>query len=125
MFGTANQLLAVVALSVATSAIINAGKQRYVWVTLVPMLFVASTTLTAGWLNITDNFLPAMRQTGKEFQGLVNITTTVIMMICAVTVLVEAGRHWYRVLVKGEYRKEGQSVSADEAKSSPPTYGCC
>ena len=58
MFGTANQLLAGVALAVATSAIINAGRARYVWVTLIPMLFVTVTTLTAGWLNITDNFYP-------------------------------------------------------------------
>jgi carbon starvation protein len=48
MFGTANQLLAAVALAVATSAIINAGKVRYAWVTLLPMLFVATTTLTPG-----------------------------------------------------------------------------
>ena len=49
MFGTANQLLAGVALAVASSAIINAGKVRYVWVTLIPMLFVTITTLVAGW----------------------------------------------------------------------------
>ena len=50
MFGTANQLLAGVALAVATSAIINAGKVRYAWVTLVPMLFVSTTTLIACYL---------------------------------------------------------------------------
>jgi carbon starvation protein len=47
MFGAANQLLAGVALAVATSAIINSGRIRYIWVTLIPMLFVCTTTLTA------------------------------------------------------------------------------
>src|SRR5688500_10717828 len=34
MFGTANQLLGMVALSVATTVIINIGKARYAWVTI-------------------------------------------------------------------------------------------
>ena len=38
-------------MAVATSAVINTGRMRYVWVTLIPMLFVTITTLTAGWLN--------------------------------------------------------------------------
>ncbi|MDH7515029.1 MAG: carbon starvation protein A, partial [Bacteroidota bacterium] len=46
MFGTANQLLAVVALAVGTSALVNSGKARYAWVTFTPMAFVATTTLT-------------------------------------------------------------------------------
>ncbi|MEW6510483.1 MAG: carbon starvation protein A [Bacteroidota bacterium] len=125
MFGTANQLLAAVALSVATSAIINAGKERYAWVTLVPMLFVATTTLSAGFLNITDNFWPLTFSAATVVQGYMNSALTVVMMICAVVVLVEAGRRWYRVLVKGEYLVGGQVVSAADGKFSPPTYGCC
>jgi carbon starvation protein len=69
MFGVTNQLLASVALCVASTAMINAGKQRYLWVTLVPLTFVALTTLTAGFLNIRDNFLPLAHRPGSEFQG--------------------------------------------------------
>ncbi len=76
MFGTANQLLAGVALSVVTVAIINAGKVRYVWVSLVPLAFVATTTLYAGWRNIFDNFLPLMSVPGQRFLGMVNVTLT-------------------------------------------------
>ncbi len=125
MFGTANQLLAAVALAVGTSAIINSGKERYAWVTLVPMIFVAVTTLTASWLNITDNYYPLMSQPGTMVQGLINIILTLIMMVCAVVILVEACRRWYRVLVKGEYLVHGQVVSASAEDFSPPTYGCC
>ncbi len=53
MFGVANQLLATVALSVATTVIINVDRAKYMWVTLVPMAFLSVTTLTAGWLNVT------------------------------------------------------------------------
>ena len=58
MFGIANQLLASVALAVGTTIIINAGRARYAWVTLVPLSFVAVTTLTAGVLSVRDNFWP-------------------------------------------------------------------
>ena len=125
MFGTANQLLAAVALAIATSAIINAGKERYAWVTLIPMLFVAVTTLTAGYLNITDNFWPMTYNPATVVQGYINSILTVIMMICAVVVLEEAGRRWYRVLVKGEYLIHGEVVSASDERFTPPTYGCC
>src|SRR5438128_631204 len=49
MFGIANQLLAAIALSVATSVMFNAGRGRYALVTLLPMAFVMTTTLTAAW----------------------------------------------------------------------------
>ena len=125
MFGTANQLLAAVALAVGTSAIINSGKERYAWVTLVPMIFVAVTTLTASWLNITDNYLPAHVPAGHNGAGLVNTILTMIMMVCAVVILIEACRRWYRVLVKGEYLVHGQVVSASSGDFTPPTFGCC
>ncbi len=125
MFGTANQLLAAVALSVSTSAIINAGKERYAWVTLLPMLFVAATTLSAGVLNITDNFWPLTQDPGTEVLGYVNIVLTVIIILCAVIVLIEAVRRWYRVLVRHEYLVGGQVVAASDGKFTPPSYGCC
>jgi carbon starvation protein len=124
MFGTANQLLAAVALAVATSAIINAGKARYAWVTLVPMLFVAATTLAAGWLNITDNFIPMIESGADAWQGAINIVMTLVIMVCAIVVLVEACRRWYRVLVKKEYIIHGEVV-IETSKFTPPTYGCC
>ena len=124
MFGTANQLLAGVALAVATSAIINAGKVRYVWVTLVPMLFVSTTTLIACYLNITDNFWPMTADPATAVQGYVNSGLTVAIMICAVVVLVEAFRRWYSVLVKRVYVIGGKPVPATEAGFTPPEYGC-
>ena len=40
MFGIANQMLAVIALAVVTTVMINAGRGRYAPLTILPMLFV-------------------------------------------------------------------------------------
>ena len=114
MFGTANQLLAAVALAVATAALINAGKVRYVWVTLVPLVFVAVTTIYAGVLNITDNFLPLSRVPGKELLGWVNVTLTSVILCCVVVVLVETGRRAWRVLRKQEFTQHGRPVRMED-----------
>jgi carbon starvation protein len=47
MFGVANQMLAVIALCVATVALVRMGKGRYAWVTLAPMIVVTVTTMSA------------------------------------------------------------------------------
>jgi carbon starvation protein len=125
MFGTANQLLACVALAVTSSAIINAGKVRYVWVTLIPLVFVAVTTLSACWLNITDNFMPLLSIPGKEMQGYINVSLTIIMMVCAVIVLLEALRRWYRVIIKKDSLAAEEAIFAGEGKPTAPTFRCC
>ncbi|MEI6668635.1 MAG: carbon starvation protein A [Acidobacteriota bacterium] len=116
MFGTANQLLAAVALAVSTAALINAGKVRYVWVTLVPLVFVAVTTVYAGVLNITDNFLPLARTPGKEVLGWINVTLTTVILCCVVIVLVETGRRCWRVLRKREFTRHGQPVAVRDGQ---------
>ena len=100
MFGIANQLLAAVALCVGTTVIINSGRARYAFVTLVPLSFVATTTLIAGWLSITTNFLPMAARPGLRFQGYLNATLTVIMMTCVVVVLCDCIRKWTGALAR-------------------------
>jgi carbon starvation protein len=94
MFGIANQLLAGVGLCVGTTVIINSGRARYAWVTLLPLSFVATTTLTAGWKSIGDNFLPQ-----QNFQGYLNSVLTAIMMTSLVIVIVASAWKWYSVIV--------------------------
>src|SRR3982751_2621863 len=96
MFGVANQLLAAVALCVATTIIINSGKARYAWVTIVPLSFVSTTTLVAGWMSITDNFRPLSQRPETAAQGHINTALTAILMAASVVILVDSIRRWTR-----------------------------
>jgi carbon starvation protein len=100
MFGVANQLLAAVALAVGTAIILNIGRARYAWVTFVPLCFVTTTTLTAGYMSVRDNFWPMAvgDSPALQVQGYVNTVCTVIMMICVVIILAASARRWLRVL---------------------------
>ncbi len=96
MFGIANQLLATVALAVGTTVIISAGRRQYMWVTLIPMCFVATTTLSAGFLSVKDNFWPMAIGPKVELhtQGYLNSVVTVIMMVSVIIILATAIRRW-------------------------------
>ena len=52
LFGIANQMLACIALILCTVVLFKMKRERYAWVTIVPMAWVATCTLTAGWQKI-------------------------------------------------------------------------
>lgn len=96
MFGTANQLLATLALAIGTSYIINNGKAKYAWITIIPMLFVGITTVTAGILNLKNLFLPQIFIKATFIQGLINSGLTLIILICVVSVIADAVPKWFK-----------------------------
>ena len=100
MFGIANQLLAGIALCVGTTLIVNLGRARLAWVTLLPLSFVSTTTLTAGYKSITDNFMPLARSADPSvsFQGQLNVVLTIIMMTCMIIILFDSILKWRKVL---------------------------
>jgi len=96
MFGTANQLLATVALAIGTSFIINRGRARYAWVTIVPMVFVGVTTLTAAYLNIKNIYIPQCSVPETRVPGIINLALTLSIIISVIVILSNAVPQWIR-----------------------------
>jgi carbon starvation protein len=95
MFGIANQLLAAIALSVATTVMINAGRGKYAFVTLLPMAFVMTTTLTAAYQLVFDRFLPNFeKMPADRFKWGLNIFLTAVMVGCLLVIVADSLRRW-------------------------------
>ncbi|MBI1797883.1 MAG: carbon starvation protein A [Candidatus Eisenbacteria bacterium] len=96
MLGVANQLLAAFALAIGTSVLINMGKARYAWCTLAPLAFMCVNTLTAGWLNISVNYLapqlaagaPGMMAAFLAAPGPARLQCIVTLIIMALLIVV-------------------------------------
>jgi carbon starvation protein len=94
MFGVANQLLATLALAVGTSYLINHGKKRYAWTTLIPMIFIGITTITGGFMNLINIYIPQIRAEKTIVQGSVNSVLTVLILVCVIAILVDVIPRW-------------------------------
>jgi len=49
LFGISNQMLAAIALTLCTVVLFKMKRERYAWVTILPTVWLAICTLTAGW----------------------------------------------------------------------------
>jgi len=113
LFGIANQLLAIVALCVATTIIIKMHRAKYASVTLVPLAWLVSVTFTASWHKIFDadprvGFLaqakilaagPASGATSRLiFNNRLDAAVTGILIVMVTLVLIESARQWWGIL---------------------------
>jgi len=96
MFGVANQLLATLALAVGTSYLINTGKRKYIWITVVPMIFVGITTITGGVMNMINIYIPQITGEKTSVQGTINTLLTAIILVCVVLIISEATHKWIK-----------------------------
>jgi len=100
MFGIANQLLAVIALTVVTTWIVNSGRGRYAVLTIAPMLFVIASTMTAGYRMVTGQFYNLVtdgwhqNDPAKWIKGGINIALTVFIIAAVATILLQALTRW-------------------------------
>jgi carbon starvation protein len=123
LFGTGNQLLATIALAVGTTFLVNMGKARYAWITVVPMLFVGTTTLTAGVLSIKNIFWPLTYKPATQVQGYLDSILMTIFVTGVVLVLFNVARRCWLTLHGTPIPKEafGPPVAGERL----PASGCC
>jgi carbon starvation protein len=100
MFGAANQLLGTLALCVGTTVLIKMGKSSYLWVTALPMVFVAIVTLTGSY----EMFWMFMRQAelltaGDAVALYVDAILVSMVAILGLIVLSDSIRQWYGYVV--------------------------
>jgi carbon starvation protein len=114
LFGISNQLLATVALCVATTIIIKMHRARYAAVTLVPLAGLVLVTFTASWHKILDDnprigFLAHARQLANSSTPVPEMVRLVFndrldalvtgALVCMVgLILIESVRVWVGVL---------------------------
>jgi carbon starvation protein len=107
IFGVANQLLAVMALSLATTVLIKMGRGSLAWVTLIPLGWLVLVTFSAGWIKIFSpdarlGFLTAMREfsaagkTNLAATQAMNAGVTAFFLILVILILAACGRIWFR-----------------------------
>jgi carbon starvation protein len=123
LFGIANQLLAAVALAVATTIIIKMGKLKYAWVTLIPLAFDAANTLKASYHKIFSadpklGFFSQASQFREAYNNgetiapttsldqmwsvvqnsTINGIASIIFALAIIVVLLDSARVWYGLI---------------------------
>jgi len=124
IFGVANQLLAVIALSLGTTILIKMKKERHLWATLLPLAWLLAVTFTAGWQKIfaadirlgflsaaqhfqllaeaggTPKALAALHH--QVFNNYLNAAITALFLLLTVLIVASCARVWIRLLT-GHY----------------------
>jgi carbon starvation protein len=113
LFGIANQLLAAVALCVATTVLVKMYRARYMWITCVPLAWLTVVCFTAGWQKIFDSapalgFLAQADAIAKGpqtaataalvFNARLDAGVTAVFLILVAIILVDSIRVWIGIL---------------------------
>ncbi len=148
MFGAANQLLGTLALCIGTTVLIKMWKSPYLWVTVVPMVFVGLITLTGSY----EMFWMFLRKAatlgaGQAFALYLDAVLVAAVAALGLIVLSDSLRQWYGyVVLKKPFTSsevlvlagsgsagraqtaiegEGHISSEDGRLKLPPGGGCC
>jgi carbon starvation protein len=110
LFGIANQLLAAVALCVATTILIKMHRAKYMLVTFAPLTWLVTVTFTASWHKIFDpdpriGFLAQARKLALSggdarliFNNRLDAAVTGVLIVMVGLILIESLRQWAGIL---------------------------
>lgn len=113
LFGIANQLLAAVALCVATTILMKAYGLKYAWITITPLIWLVIVTYTAAWQKIFSaapriGFLAqaAALEAGPQtaatkqliFNNRLDAVVCGIFLVLVTTILIDSIRVWAGIL---------------------------
>jgi carbon starvation protein len=101
MFGAANQLLGTLALCIGTTVLIKMWKAQYLWITLLPMLFVGTITLMGSYemFGLFVTKASSLADGGQAFALYLDAGLVAVVALLAVIVLGDSIRQWYGYLV--------------------------
>jgi len=125
LFGISNQLLAAVALVVATTILLKMGRIKWIWVTLLPMTWLVVVTMTAsyqkifsanpriGFLSFADALaaqiaagqIPAAKIAETQrviFNQRLDAAVTAVLAVMILVLLGEAIVQWHAILSRGK-----------------------
>lgn len=148
LFGISNQMLAAIALAVATTVIIKMGKARFAWVTIVPFVWLSITTLTAAWMKLFDArpaigfFAHAARyQEGIDkgqvmapaknmdvmhqivFNDRLDAILTIFFMSVVILLILDSLRVWYNILVRKQKVQLQETPFVQSKYPASTTFG--
>jgi carbon starvation protein len=121
LFGIGNQLLAAIALCVATTILIKMHRARYMWITGLPLIWLVIVCFTAGWQKIFSDqprlgFLSHAAQlqsaldagtvaagkvaetNGQIFNDRLDAVVCGMFMVLVLLILADSLRVWYGIL---------------------------
>jgi len=106
LFGIANQLLAATALTIGTTILVRTGRARFAWVTLAPLVFLLSVTMTAGLeklfhpdprIGFLSHAANANTAPVQAFNDRLDAAVAGLFLVLVATVVVSAMLEWWRI----------------------------
>ena len=124
MFGAANQLLGMLALCIATTVLIKMNKKAYLWVTVIPMVFVGVITL-AGCYELLVIFISRALSTegSQSLTMAINASLVGLVAMLALIVLTDSARKWYGYLIHKQPLNSTEVIEGEGIQL--PAGRCC
>ena len=114
LFGIANQLLAIIALCLGTTVLIKMHGKKYMWITILPMIWLGTVTFTSALMKIFSplpriGFLAAAEVLEKAptqteatktliFNNYLDAFVCALFLVLVTTILIDSVRQWIGIL---------------------------